>query len=216
MASTVARDLSWTGFFRGETARRTTASRASNPSNTKPVESSQSCPARGEPPGIGIDLLSAAPSASGSLSLLTIYSLRIAPGVALFAVLLAVLPKESVPLRITVYMMLFFLMRDAMTPVGLWVIPHDGSLTLSSDPFVLSALGTSIGLFVLFVHRTEPALRALVVWRRGSLAAGLAAGVVGAVFVAAPAVAVSHVMHPAAPPPPVGGVRCWRCSSSSR
>ncbi|MEZ0227420.1 MAG: lysostaphin resistance A-like protein [Planctomycetota bacterium] len=118
------------------------------------------------------------------MAVLSDYLVRIAPGIAVGAAFLALLPRRAVELRIVTYILLFVLARDAMTPLGMWSVdattlrlPHDGGL--------LVALGLLSAGCVALIHLVEPELRPLVVWRKGSPIAALAVGAGGALAVAA-------------------------------
>lgn len=54
------------------------------------------------------------------MELLFDYTLRLLPGLVLIGLLVALIPKEFILFRVVVLIMGFILMRDAMTPVGLW------------------------------------------------------------------------------------------------
>src|SRR5262249_38834676 len=102
------------------------------------------------------------------------------------AALLVALPRALTGLRIMSYMLLFVLFRDTMTPLGLWTINSDLVIRLPSSTPVLLALGASSALLVLAINRLEPELRDLLVWNKSSLAKSVAAGIAGALVVAAP------------------------------
>jgi membrane protease YdiL (CAAX protease family) len=133
------------------------------------------------------------------------YFLRIAPGVTVFAVLFAALPKKNVSLRIACLILVFLLFRDAMTPAGLWRLGRDGSLSFHDDPFALVVLGSlSLGLVVL-VQRTEPGLAELMVWWRGDRGPGVVAGIAGACAIAAPVLLYTHHTLKDSYPAPMSG-----------
>lgn len=54
------------------------------------------------------------------MELLFDYTLRLLPGLVLIGLLVALIPKEFILFRVVVLVMGFILMRDAMTPAGLW------------------------------------------------------------------------------------------------
>ncbi len=133
--------------------------------------------------------------------MLTTYFSRVAPGTAAFVLLLIALPRASVALRMAAYIFAFILMRDAMTPVGLWSLSRDGLVSFSSDPFTLVVLGTLSGALVLGSLRVEPGLARLIVWTRGNVALGVIAGFASAFLIAAPVLlrvsSLPSHMHPA-------------------
>ena len=54
------------------------------------------------------------------MELLIEYSLRLLPGLIVIGILFALIPKDFVLFRILILIFGFILMRDAMTPIGLW------------------------------------------------------------------------------------------------
>lgn len=54
------------------------------------------------------------------MELLFEFTLRLLPGILLIGILVALIPKEFLLFRILMLIFGFILMRDAMTPVGLW------------------------------------------------------------------------------------------------
>jgi membrane protease YdiL (CAAX protease family) len=125
------------------------------------------------------------------LDTLTAYFARVLPGLALGAAML-VLARRDPRLRIVLYLALFVLLRDAMTPLGLWSFGTQGFfwIRLSSDPVFLvvfgaASLGISLGVYYL-----DRGNRPLVRWTRGTVSARLLWGVGGAAVVVSPLVAV--------------------------
>ncbi len=124
------------------------------------------------------------------LSTLFDYSVRMAPGFALFALCLAFLPLRAVGIRIALYIALFILIRDAMTPVGLWSF---SGLRIGFYPsgLVLAVLGLSSLVGVALLYTVERDMRDFLVWRKGSLAAGAATGLGSGIVLALPALALT-------------------------
>jgi uncharacterized protein len=125
-----------------------------------------------------------------TLEALATYLVRVCPGLILGAAML-LLARRQPRLRIVIYVALFVLFRDAMTPLGLWTFGSEGFfwIRLSSDPafltiFGVACLGLSLGVY--FLDREN---QALIQWTRGRLALGLLLGVIGALVVVAPLVA---------------------------
>jgi uncharacterized protein len=119
------------------------------------------------------------------------YLLRVAPGLVLAAMVLALI-RQSPRLRIVVYLALFVLLRDAMTPLGLWSFGTEGFfwIRLTNDPaflviFGVSCLGMSLGLY--FLDRDN---QSLVRWTRGKSLLGVLGGLAAAVVVVAPCFAL--------------------------
>ncbi len=117
--------------------------------------------------------------------LLATYALRLLPGVALFALCLALLPRRAIAPRIALYIGLFVLIRDGMTPVGLWEL--DGlRIGFHANGYVLALLGLASIAGVLFLWAVERDLRPLLLWRRGSLASGAWIGIGAGIALAVP------------------------------
>jgi uncharacterized protein len=128
-----------------------------------------------------------------TLETLTTYLTRVAPGLSLGALMLF-LARRDARLRIVIYLALFVLLRDSMTPLRLWSFGTEGFfwIRLSSDPwclavFGLSCLGMSVGLY--FCDREN---QALIKWTRGKVPAGLLWGAAGMVVVVAPLAVIYH------------------------
>ncbi|MBX3446732.1 MAG: CPBP family intramembrane metalloprotease [Parvibaculaceae bacterium] len=112
---------------------------------------------------------------SEGMDLLATYNMRMAPGLLAFALCLVLLPRAAIGLRIALYIAIFILVRDAMTPTGLWSFDNL-RISFFNDPFVLATLGISSALGVVFLIAVEKDMRPLLVWRKGPLAEGAAVG----------------------------------------
>lgn len=129
-----------------------------------------------------------------TLETLAVYLARVGPGLVLGAMMLFLLRREP-RLRIVLYLAIFILLRDAMTPLGLWSFGRQGYfwIRLYPDPwflvlFGLACLGMSLGVY--FLDREN---QSLFQWTRGKLPSGLLWGVGGAIVVVAPfVVAYQH------------------------
>ena len=107
---------------------------------------------------------------------LSAYLLHLLPGLALCALWFWLTPKAATGLRILILLLAFVLVRDAMTPHGLWSLTGHMRIGFSPNPMVLLALGAmSVGLIAL-LPRVAPDLWRLVIRGRGGLLAGLLAG----------------------------------------
>lgn len=128
------------------------------------------------------------------LAALADYTLLIAPGLTLFtACLLLARRLPSPAASIAVLIGGFVLIRDAMTPAGLWTVGTAGGVApwirFTTDTTLLATLAAvTLGLTALILA-THPQLRALVQWGRPTPAV-LGWGVAGAVAAAAPVVAI--------------------------
>ncbi len=124
---------------------------------------------------------------SAAVEIIAKYFALVGPGL-LLAVLMLALLRQTPRLRIVVYLALFVLLRDAMTPLGLWFFGGEGFfwIRLSNDPaflaiFGVSCLGLSLGLY--FLDRDN---QTLVCWTRGNLLVGVLGGLAAAIAVVAP------------------------------
>jgi uncharacterized protein len=112
---------------------------------------------------------------------------RVLPGLILGTALI-IITRRQPRVRIVLYLAMFVLLRDAMTPLGLWSFGTQGFfwIRLANDPwflvlFALSCLGLSLGLY--FFDREN---RPLFKWTRGNVPIGIVSGIVGAIVVVAP------------------------------
>lgn len=103
------------------------------------------------------------------ISLLVAYLVRIIPGLIVGISFVLCVGKRSAAYRVMVYILMFVLMRDVMTPLGMWRFGTDGFfwIRFAGLPLFLVILGISSGVTaggILFFDRE---LRELVVWFRG-------------------------------------------------
>jgi hypothetical protein len=117
------------------------------------------------------------------------YLSRIAPGLVLGGVMLA-LARRARRARIVLYLALFVLLRDAMTPLGLWSLGTAGFfwLRMIEVPaflvaFGLGSLAITVGL-ALFDRPNRVSLR----WMKEGPIEGALVGLLGAAIVALPLV----------------------------
>ncbi len=121
---------------------------------------------------------------------------HVAPGVLVGAVILAVLPAHQPAFRLVVYMLLFVLIRDAMTPLELWDLSQAGELRFIENGPVLVLLGLAALGLVGLAERFDPELRALRRPFVGSRLKAIAGGLVGAAAIAGPLIAYYHTLPP--------------------
>ena len=116
-----------------------------------------------------------------TLDILATYFLRVAPAVALGVAMIFMARREP-RLRIVLYLALFILLRDAMTPLGLWSFGTEGFfwIRLSSDPWFLGAFGLGCLGLTLSLYYLDRDNRPLFQWLRGPATAGMLRGLVGA------------------------------------
>jgi membrane protease YdiL (CAAX protease family) len=124
---------------------------------------------------------------STTLDTLAVYLARIAPGLILGAAMLYLARREAL-IRIAIYLAMFILLRDAMTPLGLWSFGTQGFfwIRLHGDPAFLAIFGVAclgLSLAVYFLDRPN---QSLLQWTRGRVLAGLLLGGCGAVVVIVP------------------------------
>ena len=126
------------------------------------------------------------------MELLSNYLIRLIPGMVLAVLYFTLVPRKAVLLRLTGYLMLFIFVRDAMTPAGLWSFGTSGGfwLRFADNGPVLVLMGLSSLAIVLAMNRLDPALKALLVWFKGSKVTGLLAGAGGTLAVVAPLAAI--------------------------
>lgn len=110
------------------------------------------------------------------LAVLLDYTLYLLPGLVLFGLWFALTPKTQTALRIVILLLAFVLMRDAMTPLGMWSLNGNLRIGFLTNPFALAMLGiSSLGL-VAVLARFLPDLWQLVVLFKGQRLTGLALG----------------------------------------
>ena len=114
--------------------------------------------------------------------------MRLWPGITLGILLLAALGRSLPALRIIVYIGLFIVIRDVMTPVGLWRLGPEGGLWIrfTPDSLVLALLGLGSLAMVAAMCLYDPEARSLLIWFKGNRLHGLAAGMFAALVIALP------------------------------
>ncbi|NWA02294.1 CPBP family intramembrane glutamic endopeptidase [Pseudomonas gingeri] len=115
-----------------------------------------------------------------SLAVLLDYGIYLIPGLVLCGLWFALIPRTQPALRIVILLLAFVLMRDAMTPLGLWSLSSDLQIGFIANPWVLAVLGAlSLGLVGMLARLTPELWQLLVVFkgnRIGGLAVGIAVG----------------------------------------
>jgi len=121
------------------------------------------------------------------------YLIRIAPGLVLGGAVLYFM-KGKPHARIVLYVALFILLRDAMTPLGLWSFGREGFfwIRLHPNPLFLIVFGVSCGFISLLLYVLDRYNRDLVQWTRGNVLPGFAAGSAGAAVVTLPLIIIYH------------------------
>jgi uncharacterized protein len=121
-----------------------------------------------------------------SLALIGEFALRLLPGIAVIGGLLIILPRKFIEWRIVLYILLFVLFRDTMTPMRLWEVGPGVVIRLPNQPLLLLSLAVVSVVFVVAINLLEPELRRLLVWVRGGVGTAVGLGVMGALVIAAP------------------------------
>ena len=104
------------------------------------------------------------------------YATHLAPGLLLFGLWFALTPRALTALRILILLMAFVLMRDVMTPLGLWGLGSEVQIAFSANAFVLAALGGLSVLTILVLARIAPDLWLLMRWVIGNPGIGVLVG----------------------------------------
>lgn len=126
------------------------------------------------------------------VQLLFEYLVRIIPGFCVGVLFVLLLPNKSVELRIASYILIFVLIRDAMTPLGLWEFGNEGFFWMRfiDDPLMLVILGVTSFMLVLCAYLLDLDTRRYIVLFRTHYLKAIPAGIIGALAVAAPLLAV--------------------------
>lgn len=119
-----------------------------------------------------------------------VYLARILPGLA---VIIAVFPvaRPNALMRVGLYLLAFVLLRDAMTPLGLWRFgTRDGVfwIRLSDDPWFLAAFGlAALAISLALLYLDGPNREQVHLFPRSSgRGRGIIAGIVSALLVVLP------------------------------
>ncbi|SEI19668.1 CPBP family glutamic-type intramembrane protease [Pseudomonas fuscovaginae UPB0736] len=114
------------------------------------------------------------------------YGLYLIPGLLLCGLWFYLVPKNQPALRIAILLLTFVLLRDAMTPLGLWSLSGDLQIGFIANPFVLAMLGgLSLGLVALLARLAPPLWQLLVVFK-GNRIVGLTVGVAAGCLIGLP------------------------------
>ncbi len=118
------------------------------------------------------------------------YLLRVLPGLVLVAVVMYGM-RPTAAARVALYLLAFVLLRDALTPLGLWRFGvHSGVfwIRLSDDPWFLVLFGLSAAAMATAVYAADKENRHGVVLLRGEVLKGVVAGLLGFALVVLPLV----------------------------
>lgn len=104
------------------------------------------------------------------------YAVHLAPGLVLFGLWFTLTPRALTAMRILILLAAFVLMRDAMTPLGMWRLGSEVQIAFTANAFVLAALGGLSVMLILLLPRAAPDLWRLIRWSIGNPVTGLAVG----------------------------------------
>ena len=121
-------------------------------------------------------------------TLLLDYFLRFLPGAILGVILLLLLPKKEISIRILIYIMLFILIRDTMTPLNFWSFGRSGFfwIRFAENPRLVIVIGLASALTIFVINYYEGDLKKLLVWYSGNAVKDILMGIVGAFIVIFP------------------------------
>lgn len=120
--------------------------------------------------------------------LLADYLIRLLPAIILFAGVVILLPSDKKGIRIMLYIMLFIVIRDLMTPLGFWSFGTEGGFWIRfiDQPWLLVLFGLSCLGIVAAIYLLDKDSRESVVWLKGNKAFGILMGITGALVVVLP------------------------------
>ncbi len=122
------------------------------------------------------------------------YLERVGPGICLL-VLFFLFVRPGPNLRIVMYIFAFVLVRDAMTPLGLWSFGAvNGALwiRLSADPAFLVVFGIASLLLVMGLYALDKKNRHHLAWFQNGRLTGIFAGIAGALIIVVPCALLYH------------------------
>lgn len=122
------------------------------------------------------------------------YIVRIIPGFVLFSIFIIMVPRGMKGLRIMGYIMLFILVRDAMTPLGFWSFGSEAGFWIRFAPRgpLLALLGISSIALALGIYFYESGMRSMIQWFSRGKSFGAVAGIASALLITAPLLAMYY------------------------
>jgi len=122
------------------------------------------------------------------MELLLNYTLRVLPGLLIILLFLILLPKNQIMLRMVTYILMFILIRDAMTPLQLWSFGDAGLFWIRfiDNGFFLVLLGVFAAFIVFLINYYDKGLGGLLIWFKASIFNSSIAGLLGAAFIVFP------------------------------
>lgn len=104
------------------------------------------------------------------------YATHLTPGVLLFGLWFRLTPRALPAIRIFILLAAFVLMRDVMTPLGMWALTSQVQIAFTRNAFVLATLGGLSVLLIILLARIAPELWRLMRWTLGNPVVGVAVG----------------------------------------
>lgn len=122
--------------------------------------------------------------------LLLDYFLRLFPGLIVVVAIYLIIPKDMTVLKIFNLIFGFILMRDAMTPLNVWVFGVNGNvlwLRFIDDAFILITIGLLSLLVTLLIYFSNRHLTSNFIWfKTNSKSRSLFIGALAALLIAIP------------------------------
>lgn len=119
---------------------------------------------------------------------MTSYISMVIPGLILILLFFIFIKPES-GLRIIIYIFSFVLLRDAMTPAGLWTLGKTENILwirLSHDPIFLVLFGTFSLIIIAVLYLLDKENRKYLIWFADNKLFGILYGFTGALFIVLP------------------------------
>ncbi len=133
-----------------------------------------------------------------TLLIMSTYLLRVLPGLALVgAVLVFIRPNAGT--RVVLYLLVFVLLRDSLTPLGLWSFGSQSGvfwIRLSDNPWFLVLFGISAAAITAGLYFADAENRRGIAWIRGSAVSTISVGLAGFLAVVLPFIVLYRVLVP--------------------
>lgn len=135
-----------------------------------------------------------------TISIISTYLLRVLPGIILVCAVL-IFTRPPAAARVGLYLLVFVLLRDALTPLGLWSFgSHRGVfwIRLADDPWFLVLFGMSAAVLSGVLYLADAENRKGIVWIRGTAVPAVSAGMAGLLAVVLPFAILYRALVPIA------------------
>lgn len=124
------------------------------------------------------------------MSLLIDFTLRLLPGLLLVIAVYSLLPRQMIEMRVMVLIFGFILMRDTMTPLGIWQFDSNDAVIwfrFIEDAFILLVIGIISLLISLIILYSEDSLRQKIKWiKKEQKLTSILMGTLSSVIIALP------------------------------